>query len=375
MMRIAIDYTAAVQQSAGIGRYVRNLIRALSDRDRQNDYVLYSAGGDRDERPWPDNFRRIRLPITDRQLAIIWQRLRLPVPVEWVTGRVDVLHSPDFVLPPTRRARTVLTVHDLSFMRYPECSSPALLEYLMRSVPRSVSRADLILADSKSTQQDLVELLGVSPTSVDVVYPGFDARFTHVSSPNSVLARYGILRPYVLAVGTLQPRKNYPTLIRAFAALRAQHRVQHQLVIAGGRGWLYDDIEKTIDEVGLRDHVLLTGFVDDGALPALYSGADLLAFPSLYEGFGIPVLEAMGCDTPVVTANVSSMPEVAGDAALLVDPADKDALSYAMWQLIDDTALAQSLVARGRERIKAYTWEGSARRLMDAYHKVSAYGG
>ena len=159
MMRIAIDYTAAVCQSAGIGRYARNLIRALSDLDRDNDYVLYSAGGASDERPWPDNYRRIRLPVTDRHLAIVWQRLRLPLPVEWITGRVDVLHSPDFVLPPTRRARTVLTVHDLSFMRFPECSSPPLLEYLMRSVPRSVARADLILADSESTRQDLIELL------------------------------------------------------------------------------------------------------------------------------------------------------------------------------------------------------------------------
>lgn len=166
-MRIGIDYTAAVRQRAGIGRYARSLIRALARRDHENDYVLLSAGKEPDAEPWPANFSLRALPVTDRHLSILWQKLRLPLPVEWLTGRLDLFHSPDFVLPPVRKARTVLTIHDLSFLRHPECSSPALLEYLMSAVPRSVARADLILADSQSTQHDLIELMGM-----DRAYPG-----------------------------------------------------------------------------------------------------------------------------------------------------------------------------------------------------------
>jgi glycosyltransferase involved in cell wall biosynthesis len=374
MKRIGIDYTSAVRQHAGIGRYTRGLIGALAQTDTQNDYVLISAGRDPERKRWPANFSLRELPLTDRHLAILWQRLRLPLPVELITGRVQIFHSPDFVLPPVWRATTVLTVHDLSFMRYPECSSPPLLDYMMRAVPPSVRRADVLLADSEATRQDLVELLNVPPEKIHVIYPGVEPGFAPERDPAAlrrVRERYGIQRPYILGLGTLQPRKNFQRLIEAYALLRGRHGLTHQLVIGGGKGWLYETIYATIETLGLKSDIVLPGFVRDEDLPALYTGADLFAFPSLYEGFGIPVLEAMACGTPVVTATASSLPEVAGDAALLVPPEDVEALADALWRALEDSALRQTLVQRGAAQVARFKWEYSARRLMDVYSSLA----
>lgn len=374
MTRIAIDYTSAIQQRAGIGRYTRHLITALAALDHTTHYVLFSAGRDPLPPAWPANFTRRELPISDRYLSIIWQRLRLPLPVELFTGRVDVYHSPDFVLPPLIRARKVLTVHDLSFIRYPECSSPALLQYLVHSVPPSVRRADYLLADSLSTKHDLIELLGIPEERVTVVYAGYDPRFhpQAQAKDRAVHEQYGIRGPYILGLGTLQPRKNFCTLVRAYNQLVYEHHIPHKLVIGGGKGWLYNDILTTTQELGLEERVVFPGFVADEHLPALYRGAELFAFPSLYEGFGIPILEAMGCGTPVVTSNTSSLPEVAGDAALCVDPQDSAALADAIWQVLSDDTLRQTLRQRGLERVKLFTWEKAAIALLEVYRRALA---
>jgi glycosyltransferase involved in cell wall biosynthesis len=376
-MRIGIDYTSAVRQRAGIGRYTRGLIRALAQIDGDNRYILFSAGRGPETERWPPNFTVRALPISERQMALAWQRLRVPLPVEWVTGPVDILHSPDFVLPPVRRAATVLTVHDLSFMRHPECSSPALLQYLLRSVPRSIGRADILLADSESTRIDLIDLMRIPNKRIHVLYPAVEPHFAPVeqAADTQSLQRYGIRQPYILALGTLQPRKNFARLIRAFAALVREYRIPHQLVIGGAPGWLYDEIEQALDEVALGDAVRLVGYVDEAHLPSLYRGADVFAFPSLYEGFGIPILEAMACGTPVVTSSVSSMPEVAGDAALLVSPEDTDALAQALWRLIDEQDLRNDLRTRGFEQARRFSWRSSAKRLLEIYAHMGAHGG
>lgn len=373
MTRIGIDYTSAVRQHAGIGRYTRGLIGALAEADHTRQYVIYSAGRAARDVPWPANFDVRALPVSDRHMAIVWQRLRLPIPVEAIVGRVSVFHSPDFVLPPVWGARTVLTVHDLSFLRLPECSSPQLLAYLMGAVPRSIARADMILADSESTRRDLIELLKVPEDRIAVVYPGVEERFRpEIGAEDATRrARYALERPYVLGVGTLQPRKNYARLIRAFGRLVRAHDLPHQLVIAGGAGWLFDDVTATIAELGLNDRVRVLGFVPDDDLPALYRGADVFAFPSLYEGFGIPVLEAMGCGTPVVTSDVSSLPEAAGDAALQVPPNDVDALADALWRALSDAVLREDLRARGLTQVRRFTWKQAAKDLIRIYQRVA----
>ncbi|MFQ5594915.1 MAG: glycosyltransferase family 4 protein [Anaerolineae bacterium] len=395
-MRIGIDFTPAIQQQAGIGRYTRELVRALARLDTTNRYVLFQASR-RAKEPagqWPDNFRVRSIPLTDRWLAILWQRLRLPIPVETFTGAVDIFHSPDFVLPPVRRARTVLTVHDLSFLTTPQTSEPALRAYLSEAVPRAVARADHILADSRSTKQDLVTHLNADPERITVVYPGVDPRFRPLEEPAiaQVRARYGLDRPFVLSVGTLQPRKNYPTLIEAFARLYMgeARRIEGvsakepalrlaslprktsdiELVIAGGQGWLYQEIFDTVDRLGIGDRVRFLGLVRDEDLPALYNAAEVLAMPSLYEGFGLPVLEALSCGTPVVTSDVSSLPEVAGDAALLVSPHDVEGISQALQRALTEPELRAVLRERGLIQAKQFTWQGAAETVLGIYRRV-----
>ena len=242
-------------------------------------------------------------------------------------------------------------------------------------MPRSIARADLVLADSAHTRSDIVSLLGVSPGKVQVLYSGVPARFRPEPEPGErdrLMALYGVGgRPYVLSVGTIQPRKNYLRLIRAFANLKPEtlkpetNDAALQLVIAGGRGWLYEDIFAEAEKYG--DRVRILGFVDEADLPALYRNAALFAFPSLYEGFGLPVLEAMACGVPVVCSNASSLPEVAGDAALLVDPLDADGLTGAMRRVLEDGDLRRGMVARGIAQAGRFTWERAAHQLLDTF--------
>ncbi len=370
-MRIAIDYTAAVQQRAGIGRYTRELVGALLNLEEAREahrYTLFAAagGGHTPAGDLPPAVRCRFLPLSDEWAARLWHRVRLPIPVETFTGPIDLFYSPDFVLPPTRRrTRTLLTVHDLSFLRYPDHFVPKLVRYLSRVVPESVARADRVLADSEATRADLVELLGTPPEKVEVLYSGVDARFRPEGEPGEqerLRARYGLDRPYVLSVGTLQPRKNYVRLIRAFARLSMSGLM---LVIAGARGWLYEEVLEEATRHG--DRVRILGFVEEEDLPALYRNAVLFVFPSFYEGFGLPVLEAMACGVPVVCSCASSLPEVAGDAALLVDPQDEEGLRGAMGRALEDDSLRREMTARGLARAAAFTWERAARQLFAAF--------
>ena len=378
MMRIGLDYTAAARQRAGIGRYARELITALLALESQHQYVIFGATGGLETDNWRlkiqgDRVRFRTLPLSDDWAARLWHRLRLPIPVETITGALDIFYSPDFVLPPTRRAtRTLLTVHDLSFLYYPEHFVPKLVSYLNQVVPRSVNRADRVLADSEATRTDLITHLGTPPDKVDVLYGGVDPRFRPEPEPRErerLQDRYDIGdRPYVLAVGTLQPRKNYVRLIRAFSQLTNQQ--PPQLLIAGGRGWLHENIFAEAEKHSDRVHIL--GFVDDADLPALYRNATLFAFPSLYEGFGFPVLEAMACGVPVVCSNASSLPEVAGDAALLIEPSNTDELAAAMARALEDTDLRRDMVARGFVHAAQFTWERAARQLLAAFDDIHA---
>lgn len=383
-MRIGIDYTAAVNQGAGIGRYTRQLVRALLSLDCRDEFVLLAAGGGKARQmQWnipgqadasclaARSLRLLNLPLSERVLTIVWHRLRLPLPVEFFSGKLDVFHSPDFALPPVRQARTVLTVHDLSFMRVPECSQPRLRAYLLRVVPASVRRADVVLADSESTRNDVIELLGVSPDRVRVLYPGVDECFERVQDIQvlaDVRRRYRLPERFVLSVGTLQPRKNLIRLIEAYARVRADADIK--MVIAGGAGWMYEGIFRRVEELGLQSEVYFPGYVADEDLPALYSLAGLFVFPSLYEGFGLPPLEAMACGTPVITSNVSSLPEVVGEAGLMIDPQDVAALANAMKQVLSDPSLRSAMVQRGLAQARRFTWSQAAEELLQVYQEA-----
>jgi len=369
-MKIAIDYTAASRQRAGIGRYTRSLIHALAQLDSHNAYTLYVPQDARyldDLKTFPPNFRLVRAPLTERVMVTLWQRGRVPLPIETFTGAADVFYSPDFVLPPTRARKKILTVHDLSFKRFPDAAVPNLKWYLDAAVPRSVARADLVLADSDATRRDLIHFFNTPPDRVRTLYSGYDAQFRRVTD-SAELARvrtaYQLSKPFILHVGTIEPRKNLVRLIEAFARLSPGAALE--LVIAGGTGWLYDEIYRAPAQFGLEDTVRFIGFVPDSDLPALYSLAEVFSYPSLYEGFGLPVLEALACGAAVVTANNSSLPEVAGDAALLVDAQDTQALTDALRRVLTDRHLRADLQARAVTQAKRFSWTDSAWQLLSA---------
>jgi glycosyltransferase involved in cell wall biosynthesis len=380
-MRIAIDYSAAVNQRAGIGRLVRNQVLALAEVDHDNDYRLVYARPNRGSEPqFPRarNFARREFGLRERWLTILWHRAKLPVPADWLSGPVDLYHCPDFVLPPLRNARGILTVHDLAFLMRPDCADHRLRAYLEEVVPRSVRRADFIIADSENTRNDLVVLLGVRPSSVAVVPGGVEERFARVTDADQLRKARSKLgvgdAPFLLAIGVLEPRKNLNRLMDAFAVVKQRGNVAPdlKLVLAGGKGWLYDDIFEHHADSPVRSDILLPGFVSDALLPAIYSAAEALAFPSLYEGFGLPILEAMACGTPVVASRASCLPEVADGAALLIDPTNIEGLTGALEHVLLDADLRARLIARGLERAQQYTWTRAAEQLLGVYRMVAA---
>jgi glycosyltransferase involved in cell wall biosynthesis len=377
-MIIGVDYTAAVWQGAGIGRYTRELIRAAAPLDAGLRYVLfYAAGGLPAASPYlaelralcaaNPNLRARPIPLNPRVLTIIWQRLRLPLRAELFAGRIDLLHAPDFVLPPTR-ARALLTVHDLTFMVHPETADAGLRRYLAASVPRSLRRADLVLVDSQATAADLGRLLGVAPARTRLLYPGVEARFRPLPAAEvePVRAELGLPAQFLLFVSTIEPRKNLVRLIAAFDRLIGDGAHPGlDLVIAGRRGWMYDEVFAAVERHGLTGRVRFLDFVADRQLPALYNLARAFVYPSLYEGFGFPALEAMACGTPVVTAAVSSLPEVVGTAAVLVDPLDVESIAAGMAQALREP---ERLRAAGPPQARRFSWEASGRTLVEIYH-------
>lgn len=372
---IGIDVSAAVTQGGGIGRYTRELIRAVVDVGQDFDFRLFSARAPRKvpvPEPVPDrpNVEFKHLPISPRWLYRLWHRLWIPAPVQLFTGPVDLFHSPDFVLPPVYGdIPTLLTVHDLSFVHYPHTFTEPLVRYLETVVPRSVRRATHVLADSAATKEDLIGLWNVPEDKVTVLHSGVDRKFAPVRDRERISAvrqKYGLgQRPYIFAVSTVQPRKNYEMLARAFRPLLDE--VPHDLVIAGGEGWHYEKVVTGVKRQGIGERVRFIGFVEDVDLPALYSDASLFVFPSLYEGFGLPLLEAMSCGVAVITSNASSLPEVAGEAAVQLDPADVQAWTATMRDVLLDGERRKQMAAAGFRQARRFTWRRAAEQLTAIY--------
>ncbi len=365
-MNIGIDFTSSSQR-AGIGRYTWALVSALAALPHADEITLVMprSAHRRGQRLLSPKVRYRLLPLTERALTRIWHRLRLPLYADLVAGGVDVFYAPDFALPPLWRAPGVFTVHDLSYLHEPESYPASLRAHLHRIVPRSLARARLALADSLATKQDLLAAYGARPEQVEVVYCGVEPVFQRRCGSATLRERFGISYPYFLSVGTIQPRKNIARIIAAMAAV-AQAGLPHHLVHVGRPGWLHGPILAAPQSHGVADRVhFLTDVETDEDLAALYSGACALVFPSLYEGFGLPVLEAMACGTPVLTANVSSLPEVAGDAAILVDPADVGAIAEGMVRLAGDERTRAALSAAGRDRVAQFSWEQAAGQVRE----------
>lgn len=375
-MRIAIDFTAAITQQAGIGRYTRNLVEALALLETPDRFTLFSNEPPTGQRPfpWAPNFQSRVAGPGNRRMTILWHRLHLPVPAELLMGNADVVHGPDFALPPTLRARRVVTIHDLAFLTHPECAVPSLIAYLNRVVPRAVHEADRIIAVSARTADDLVERLTVPREKISVIHIGVDPTFSPTTSEDAVAelcARLELESPFILAVGTIEPRKNYERLIAAFAHATQEPDGPRMLVIAGRKGWLYDGVFDAVTKHKVEGRVRFLDYIADSDLATLYHAAAALATPSLYEGFGIPLLEAMASGTPIVCADAGPLPEVAGDAALLVPPEDVEAIATALVRVVCEPELRQNLIANGKTRVSHFNWEDAAKAHLAVYHQAA----
>ncbi len=378
-MRIGLDGKILTLRAGGTGRYAINLTRAMLAEAAAHrpdlDFVIFT--GPQTSRDVMAEFQGAYDECFLGARSSVIRSLTL-VPAALRRLGIDVFHGMDHVGIPLvgRTGKYVVTVHDVIPLILPETFTPRHRMVVRMALARVRRKAHRVLVPSRAVKRDVVRLLNLAEGRVTVTPEGCEPRFRPVEAGaalRAVAARYGLPPRYVLAVGTLEPRKNLTTLLRAFARLRRAGDVDPalRLVLAGARGWLDEPVFDAVRSLGLEDDVRFPGFIDDDDLPAVYGGAALFVFPSLYEGFGLPLLEAMACGVPVVTSNVSSMPEVAGDAALLVDPRDVDGLAAAIARVLRDGALRDRLRGAGIARARRFSWTVTARQTLDAYASLA----
>jgi glycosyltransferase involved in cell wall biosynthesis len=371
-VHIAIDAHSVGAQLAGNETYAVNLIEALAEIDRSNRYTLYvtkQSAVDRFRNRWPNFQVKRTLPHTPLV------RIPLTLSVELRKNPVDVLHV-QYTAPPVTPCALVATIHDLSFEHLPETFKRRSRTQLRLTVRRTAQKAAQILTLSEFSRRDIIETYAVDPERVFVTPPGAPSHFAPVTNETElrrIRTSYGIQRDYILALGSIQPRKNLVRLINAYVSLCRDERDMPlpQLVLAGKRGWLEAETMRAAKEAEVRQDIRLIGYVPDADLPALYSGALCFAYPSYFEGFGLPVLEAMRCGTPVVAGNRTSLPEVTGDAAILVDPFDESQIANALTRLIKNADHRAELRVKGLERAAAFSWRNTARLTLQAYERAA----
>ncbi len=360
---------ALERNASGIGQYTLRLLEGLVATGHM---PLVLQSGDWPPGLHPDGYQVVRLPgsgllpalLTLGQVQIGWQARR---------RGLKLVHDPTGTIPlGLCKAKRVVTLHDAIPYVYPHVSTT--MDRLVHHswLPRAVKHVDAVITISQNSKKDLLEYLPIAEAKITVIAAAAGKHFQMMNEEKiaPALERVGVERPYILYVGSVEPRKNLLRLLEAYQEVRKWSQ-SWRLVIVGARNyWKSSPVAQKVKDLGLEGQVKFTGYIPDEDLPALYNGADLFCFPSLYEGFGLPVLEAMACGTPVVTANSSSLPEVAGEAALLVDPYNVTELAAAMRRVLEDPALAEDLRQKGLERVKQFTWEKTARETIAVYEKV-----
>jgi glycosyltransferase involved in cell wall biosynthesis len=369
-LRIAID--ARKLRDYGIGTYVRNLLRYLSRIDRTTEYVLLCRSEDCGvEEDLGDNFRSV---VEDSPAYSLKEQVTVPIALR--REGVDLFHAPHYVLPPLTPCKSVVTIHDCIHLRFPQYLPNRLgYAYARSSLWTAAHRSDRVLTVSEASKRDILRYFRVPPSKIEVIYNAIDERFEHTPPEDEVARvreRYQLNDPFVLYAGNIKPHKNLERLIESFHTLRRGGFENVKLLIIGDEISKYATLRRAVHKYKLHKHVRFFGFVPDQTLAALYRLAAVFVFPSLYEGFGLPPLEAMASGTPVITSNVSSLPEVVGDAAILIDPYEPDAIADAMRRVLTDPALRASLRERGLARVRQFSWERSISRVREIYGEVLA---
>ena len=374
-LSILLDVGPAVHQQAGLSRYTERLAaHLLSEQSEQVQLtLLYNAHSGHQLPVTLQVAPTYTIPLGQygwRLSVLASQILRAPIYARHTTG-AQLYHATEHLLPYLPNIPTVLTVHDLIFEEYPEHHTRLNRLFLRTAMPLFVKAADAIIAVSQQTRRDLIARYQTPPEKIHVIYEGLDPHFQPASQDAIATMRqqYNLQHPYLLMVGTLDPRKNHATAFRALARIKAAGSPL-QLVVVGGKGWLFEPVRALVDELGLMDDVIFAGYVPDKDLPMLYSGADCLLLPSLYEGFGFPVLEAMACGTPVICSNTSSLPEVAGDVALQVSPHDDAGLAAAIQRVLSEPGLADWMGEQGIVQAGKFSWSSCAAETVEVYEAL-----
>lgn len=374
MITLTLDAGPAVHQRAGLSRYTERLAAHLlaHHADQIDLSLFYNAHSGHHLPPTLQHtpVRTVALGQLGWRLSVLaTQLLRAPLYERWLPPS-GLYHAAEHLLPYLRRP-TVITVHDLIFARYPAHHTRRNRWFLQVAMPIFVKAADAIIAVSQHTRRDLIELYGTPAEKIHVIYEGVDPTFVPAAATaiQAVQGRYSPDRPYLLMVGTLEPRKNHAAAMRALVRLKAAG-LPHRLLVVGGEGWRFAPIAGLVQELGLTDDVTFAGYVEGADLPALYGGAACVLQPSLYEGFGFPVLEALACGAPVVCSNASSLPEVAGEAALLVEPNNDEALAAAIRRVLTEPGLRAAMIGRGLGHAAQFRWDRCAQETVALYKQV-----
>lgn len=366
-------------RNGGVSRYIRYLLTGLAKQPGNHQYTVFVNGQDVIDRlavqhpqityisaPWPES-----KPVT----RVTWEQFRLPSLIR--QKHIDVFHSPVNVRPEflPQTCATVITLHDLAFLRFPNVLTRTKRLYHSTFTIRSLRQATRIITVSESTRQDAHELVGISLERMQTVYPCIDERFSNVLEEEAKIQtfreQHQLTDGYILYLGTLEPRKNIPTLIDAYAKLRQKYGIREKLVLAGGRGWLYHSIFEKVQQLGLESEVVFPGYVEDAEQALWYQAAAAFVYPSLYEGFGIPVAEAVSCGVPVVTSNVSSLPEAGANIAICIDPQNVEALTEALHQAIADPAIRQTCRTQAPSVTQRFSAQAMAQQTIAVYEQAA----